>query len=538
MSTSFAKALAPLTQRMPRIVREHEVLRVTGWMPGDDPSAIARRAVAEVLKWAQRRAGGQLPAEAWDGRSFEFFSGGRNSSAVRLQTGASDIWAIRADDPDKTVPERVWTTEVVLGLLPGEPAKFGARLLVSTPEAELPIEPHTPGFVLQVAAKCRLMAGSQPVSSTPVDFIDGDDPDALIDHLLDPGRVLPTVVLTLPDAASAAGPLIHAESLARAVLGLAHVVIAHPTACWGLTERFGKRLSVFGGAARVYLPGFDDGADPYRHRLILAGELASADGLARATRWLRDTAAQESVRRTRLGSDVLTFATIRSAALELYQASLREGAASETEQLSAAQAQIVALQSQIDALKGEQDYYVTEYQKERERTEVAEAQAQASAYRIQALSDQLKSAGDDPDQGIVLPTQWSDLSDWCDRQFAGRLVLTPRARRGVRKPEFEVVDTAARCLLWLATEGRDQRIHGGGSLSNIPIMNGIQNAPCGADTYEFDWNGRRFSADWHIKNGGNVRDPVRCLRIYYCFDEQTQQIIVSDLPAHRRTGAT
>lgn len=75
-------------------------------------------------------------------------------------------------------------------------------------------------------------------------------------------------------------------------------------------------------------------------------------------------------------------------------------------------------------------------------------------------------------------------------------------------------------------------------MSNVTIMDGIQNASCGADTYDFDWNGRRFSADWHIKNGGNTRDPIRCLRIYYCFDTQTQQIVVADMPAHRRTGAT
>lgn len=75
-------------------------------------------------------------------------------------------------------------------------------------------------------------------------------------------------------------------------------------------------------------------------------------------------------------------------------------------------------------------------------------------------------------------------------------------------------------------------------MSNVTIMDGIQNASCGADTYDFDWNGRKFSADWYIKNGGNTRDPIRCLRIYYCFDPQTQQIIVSDMPAHRRTGAT
>jgi hypothetical protein len=82
------------------------------------------------------------------------------------------------------------------------------------------------------------------------------------------------------------------------------------------------------------------------------------------------------------------------------------------------------------------------------------------------------------------------------------------------------------------------RISGGGSLREIVVEEGIRNSPCGEDTYEFDWSGRKFSADWHIKNGGNTRDPSRCLRIYYCFDEQTQQIIVSDMPAHRRTEAS
>ncbi|MDM7459966.1 MAG: hypothetical protein P3W94_011615, partial [Paracoccus sp. (in: a-proteobacteria)] len=115
---------------------------------------------------------------------------------------------------------------------------------------------------------------------------------------------------------------------------------------------------------------------------------------------------------------------------------------------------------------------------------------------------------------------------------------TPNAHRGTRKPLFQDVEIAARSLLWLATEGRDRFRNGGGALANIPIFDGAQNAPCGADEFDFDWNSRRFSAEWHIKNGGNTRDPQRCLRVYYCFDQQTQQIIVADMPAHRRTGAT
>lgn len=539
MSNSMTEALSHFASRMPRVVREHEVLRVAGWMPGDSPGANADAAIGEVLKWAQKRCGGRLPSEAWQRKSFDYLSGGRNSSCVHLQSGSSDLWAIRADDPDKNVAERVWTTEVVVGLLPDQPTKFSARLLVSTPEAELQIEPHTPGFIQQVAKTCHLMSGSRRLSAEPLVFETEADGEDLIELLLDPGRQLPTFVLTLADDGAGKAPWIDTDALSRALLGIGHVALAHPEPTWRMTREFGKLRSVFGGAARVYLPGFTEDADPYGHRLVLANQVETAEGAARITRWMRQLAAQESVRRAKLGRDVVPFAAIRSASLELRQQTLRNEDASESDQLVAANERIAALEKQVASLTVEQDYYVYEFESERERAEIAEAQAQKSAYRIQQLTEQLTSKGDDPNQDIGAPLSWSELSDWCDQNLAGRLVLTPNAHRGTRKPLYQDFEAAARCLLWLATDGRDQRINGGwGTMSNVTIMDGIQNAPCGADAYEFDWNGRRFSADWHIKNGGNTRDPVRCLRIYYCFDQQTQQIIVADMPAHRRTGAT
>ena len=532
-------ALAPLENRMLRVVREHEVLRVAGGMPGDDPAAVANAAIGEVLKWAQRRCGGQLPPEAWERESFDYLSGGRNSSCVHLKSGSSDLWTIRADDPDKTVAERVWTTEVVVGLLPDQPAKFSARLLVSTPEADLQVEPHTPGFIQQVVENCRLISGQKLLSVAPAVHETEEDAEDLIDFLIDPSRQLPIFVVTLAEDGQADHPTLDTAALSRAMLGIAHVALLHPSATWRLTERFGKFKPVFGGAARVYLPGFSDDADPYIHRLVLANQLDTLEGAARATRWMRQLAAQESVLRTKLGRDVLTFAAIRNANLQLRQQNLRNEDASTTDQLAATNDRIDALERQIASMDSEQDYYIAEYEKERARAELSESQAQKSAYRIQQLTDYLKAKGDDPDKDIAIPASWQELSAWCDEQLSGRLVLTPSAHRGARNPVFTDVETVARCLLWLASECRGQRINGGGgSINNLTIMDGIQNASCGADTYEFDWNGRRFSADWHIKNGGNTRDPIRCLRIYYCFDPQTQQIIVADMPAHRRTGAT
>lgn len=537
--TSMSEALSRLSQRMPRVVREHEVLRVAGRMLQDDASKAAEAAIKEVLKWAERRCGGRLPAEAWRHETFEYFSGGRNSNCVRLKSDNSDLWAIRADDPDKNIAERIWTTEVVIGLVPNQRARFSARLLVSTPENELLIEPHTPGFVQQVVETCRLARGKYPLSVEPIRVESQDEAADLFSHLVDPQREMPTFVITLPSDADTTHPNLDVDGLCRAMLGIAHVAIINASMTWCLTEKFGRFRSAFGGAARVYLPGFTEAADPYSHRLVLADQINTPEGASRCVRWMRQLAAGESVRRTKLGRDVLAFSDIRNASLQLRQETLENEGASDAEQLKAANDRIAALKNDIEQKTTEQNYYVEEYEREHERAELAEKKAQTAAYRIRELTELLKSRGDDPDQSISIPTSWDALPDWCDEHFSGRLALTSPARRGAKDPEFRDVETAARCLLWLATDCRDQRINGSGApMSNVTIMEGIQNASCGSDTYEFDWNGRRFSADWHIKNGGNTRDPARCLRIYYCFDEQTQQIIVSDMPGHRRTGAS
>lgn len=538
MPNRMQEALSDPARRMRREVREHEVLRITGRILGDHPDKFAKSAIDEFLKWVQGRCGGQLPADAWKHQSFEYLPGGRNSNCVHLTEGA-DIWAIRTDDPDKTVAGRNWTTEIVVGLLPNQPPRFSSRLLVSTPESDPRIEPHTPGFFRQVVKTCQLACGNQHISVKPWVLETAEDADELIEHLVDPKRHLPIFAVTLAERGRSDHPTLNTTDLGRAVLGIAHVALIHPAAAWRLTDRFGKSRSVFGGAARVYLPEFAEDADPYSHRLVLADQIATPEGTARRTSWFRQLAAEQSVRRTKLGYDVLSFAEIRNVTLKLRQQTLRKEKFSESEQLAIANDRITALEKGIEQQKSEQEYYVTEYVKERKRAEAAESQAYNSSARTQSLIGQLKAKGDDPDANIALPETWADLCDWCDKHLTGRLVLTPNARRGARNPDYRDVETAARCLLWLAADSRDTRIAGGsGSINNKTIMDGIQNASCGSDTYDFDWNGRRLSADWHIKNGGNTRDPSRCLRIYYCFDEQTQQIIVSDLPAHRRTGAS
>lgn len=540
MTTTPWDALRPLAGRMPKVVREHEVLRVVATVHGKDKHKSAEAARREVLVWVQNRSGGRLPAEAWEFREFEHLPGGRNSVAVRIKTDDADIWAIRADDPDKNVPGRVWTNEVVIGMANDKPCTFSARQLVNTAEDELDIEPHPPGFVQQVAERCTLACGPVDLSPAPWLLDSDDDAERLIELLFDPTRTLPLFVLSVAEAADDPNrPLLDASALARATLGIGHVVIVPAAFTWALTNRFGKQRSVFGGAVRAYLPGFSEDASPYGHRLVLADRISTPESVTQCTRWMRSLAASESIRRTRLGTDVLAFVTVRSAVRQLELQQLEQEGASDSQKLDAADARIKALEDSLKSAADLEALLINEHEQIKERAQAAEAQANAASYRIQQLLAQIKQRGQAPDANIQLPTSWTNFDDWCDQNLVGRVVLAPQARNGVRKPDYHYPDVAARCLLWLANDYRDHRLEGGeGSFRDHVLESGIRNSPCGADEFRIWWQGQQHTADWHIKNGGNTRDPRRCLRIYYFWDPTTQQVVIADMPAHRHSAAT
>jgi hypothetical protein len=358
--------------------------------------------------------------------------------------------------------------------------------------------------------------------------------------MVDPSRKLPLFVLTVPeDWVDQTKPLIDARALAKATLGIALVAVVPAAFTWILTERFGKQRSVFGGAARAYLYGFAEDSSPYAHRLVIANNLLAAGGAKQCMRWMRSLAGSESIRHTRLGNEVLAFASIRNSSLMQRQQRLASEGASDIEQLKAAQLRISTLEKQIEDEKASLEYFAYEHALAEERAETAEEQQRASAFRVQQLLDQIKTAGEAVDANISLPDSWKEFANWCDVNLAGRVVLSPAARRAVKSPEFGDISLAARCLLWLANDGREARISGGeGSLRDEPIEEGVRNAHCGSDAFDFEWQGNRYTADWHIKNGGNTRDPNRCLRIYYAWEPSTQQMIVAEMPLHRRTGAS
>jgi len=490
----------------------------------------------------QTRTVGRLPDAAWTHQSFDHLAGGRNCSAVRLSSEGEDIWVLRAEDPDKTVAGRVWTTEVAVLKESEQGARFTLRLVAGSTEPMLTIEPHVPGVVLQLIDSPGLSSGNfRRLSDKPVVIRSEIDAQLLIDALLDPARKLPVIVLSVPSNASdPEEPLLDAASLAKACAGLALVVVLPAQFSWALTERFGKKLSVYEGAARVYLPGFNEDASPFGgHQLILPQWISNPSQTMAASTRLRWTAASGSVRRLQLGSDVFSFAPLRAKQLEQKQLELNAEGASEKDQLAAAQKRIDLLAEQlIEKSRWEDDLYRLVAEAE-ERADSAETLARASGFRIQQLEAQITDRGGAPDESVRHPANWYEFSDWCDEELAGRIVLTPQARQGVKSPTFEDVELVARCLLWLANTFRTLKLEGAdGSLRDRVLESGIINAHCGNDSFEIEWQGRKRQVEWHIKNGGNTHDPKRCLRIYYFWDEASLQTVIARIPAHLRTDAT
>lgn len=536
MNTAFSEALAPLSKRMPRAVRDIEILRVSAQLEGEDYEASAEVARKEALKWAKKRAGRALPKAAWDLGDFELLVGGRSCTAILIENEALDLWALRVEDPDDNVAGRVWSTEIVIGGEVGSRPHVSLRLIVSTKEPDFSVEHHVPGPVLQMIEAPGLIRGARRLTSEPVTIQTQTDAEDLCDHLEDPERRLPIFVVALPDGSGK--PIINTTVLAKAVAGLARIVLVPAEMTWVLTKRFGKYRSVFDSGVRAYLRGFSATDDPFRHRLFLEANLREAGGGATCVRRLRALAAEVSISETRLGKDVLDFASVRTASRKLRKADRSNQAAPGEELLKTAEELVESLEKQIEEKDKEIDGYVAEVEATEDRAQAAEQENRSLLFRVRQLRAALAEGGEAQTEEPPLPQDWSEFTDWLDQTYPDKVLLTPAARRMARSPEFEDATLVARTIAWLATVQHDRRINGGGSLRDAQVENGILNSPCGGDTYAADWKGRRYEVDWHVKNGGNVRDPKRCLRIYYFWEAETQQTVIDHLPSHRRTSAT
>lgn len=517
-------------------VRERELLRFAAELIASDVQSAASDVRSCVLNWVTSQVGGTLPDIAWHGKSFEHLPGGRTCIGTAFADSERVFWSIRVDRPDTGVAQRVWTTEIVVGYVPQRSGVFfGLRLLVSTPEVFLDVKPAVPKVLRDVIDRYEIKQNGGVVKKYVWRVSGGTEAEGLIEDLLNPNRKLPYVVCSMEEGESKSR--LDINRLAKSVFGIAKVVLVDGEVSWLLTRRFGKGLSVYGGAVRVYLPGFSYDSNPYHHRLLLIGEGRRGKEFADSS--VRRIVASESLRQLSLGVDVVAFSDVRSVALDIERERLAQLDSEDAKKLEAAHRQIAALKDDLRRAEETQQWLSDEHQAIESRASELERKLNYAEVRNEQLLHQLQESGAKPDASISLPGSWDGFADWCDKFLHGRVVLSGPARKETKDPKFEDVDVAARCLLWLANDYRTSRLEGRGrDFQKEPVLDGIRNERCGADSFDVEWQKSRWRVEWHIKNGGNTRDPRRCLRIYYFWNDEDKIVVVANMPSHRRTGAT
>ncbi|WP_428274214.1 hypothetical protein [Candidatus Palauibacter sp.] len=559
--------------------------------PDDDGRPAIGPCRMAALRWVERRLTTGLPRRAHLYRSFDLDNGAARCRAVRERSSRGDLWGLHLAERPGTEAEVV--TELVVAVPADEQTP---TISVGTAAWPIPAvqtdDTLPPRILLDLASEVPLLQGGAPLAREPEAVWTPQRMQDFIAALLDPGRQLPVVAITEPTLGGDPHVILaRSRQVARALTGLATVTVLPQRFTYTLSDTVTKPLSVYDGAWRVYLPGFDHGARRFDHPVYLRNRVETAAGLERTTREVLRVVAGDRVRaRTddgfrfdsirptaqplakladriftlwrRLAAFARQAATIGgrilapAAALRGRDREMRRSRPSKAEtgietpraenaevpaqverkallrDLDAVRADLHAANRRNEALAGERD----RYRKLQAATREERDEARRDVRRLEGL---VRLLGGDP--GTSFPIAWEQLPAWCATALQGRVVLADPVRRDLGGALFEDVGLAAVCLHWLGHEYREARLRGGDSQLLGPIRGlagGIRNQRCGGDSFDFDWRGERYRVAWHLKNGGNTRDPRRCLRIYYFWDAARREVVIASMPAHRRSAIT
>jgi len=552
-NTPMAEALALARNRpMARNRREVEpVAQIQLYLHGSENRDAFQTARGEILKFVERCAGIALPREAWDGKSFST-DDVRTRRIEGIAIDSPRYWALRFDDDDRTVPMRSWVVETALAAKDIDgPVLFGLRLQCIARGENPKYDRWIPTFARDVIDACDARLDGVRATSLPWVVDTYDDVDRLVDLLRSENRTVDVVVLSLPEHSNdVSDELISRHRLARDLAGAAHVVAIGGQAAFHLTDRVGRKFSVFDQAVRTYRPGFDpDTESPFAHPLGLAGRIRKNVG---GPDGYRRFISSEVLRRTVEGAGALkrlpSFAQTKRTAAELNRRNARRSGSSNDELLKLAEDEIAQLKNDLESRARESDKLLEIAEAERETAKAEVSRLQSTVYNLQRKLESLEAAGGAATD-VPIPDNLRELEQWAATHLAGTVVLHSRALRGAKFSEYKDNSVVYQALLLLRDYYVPMRRHSGTEREQAFQRRcgelGIEDHPCFAgnrageqgDAYFIRIGQNRVQLDRHLKKGAG-REPRHCFRLYYCWDATTRQVVVGWLPSHLPTRAS
>lgn len=456
------------------------------------------------------------------------------------------FWAGRLRYADRSrgeapaVAGRTWTTEVVL-LSEPDGVRMGLQMFVATRRGvEFEVRYDRPELIPMLVRQFRLTS-LLPITERVPEL----SAAALARLLTDPRRRRSVVVLTPDDDKEAMFThVLDTTELGRQLLGIAWPAMLSREQTYELTKLMGKEWSVFGGAVRTYKPDLDFANDDFRrHPLVMVDRIrswhrAGKSGEAAFRQFLVEQCVRDLCDNRHPLRSGLTFDEIARRDIEG-----RRQAAESAELLPLALEEAESLRRERDDLSGKAeglrvDLEIAREELERERTEKASLLALNEKYLSLIKERGLTAAA-------PLPSSFEQIEDWCSAEFPGRLILLPRAVRSLKNARFKDVALVAESLRALAHEGREFHAGAPGGKQafeerlralGVEDRGAITDSRAGEQGDEYfvrfpPHSDRKRKLERHLAKGSD-HDPRNCLRIYYFFDEDSQTIVVGDLPGH------
>ena len=523
-------------------------LRADVLCPDGMENAFAR-IIGLVLPFVAKSLYAKLPPEAAEHRSFEIHDDDRLCECIAVPERM--LWAIRFKFASKD--GTAWYYDLAL-VREDDRLIFGMKIDTAFGADVKALQANLP--LVESLLGCGLLAQGRPVTANLWQVNTPEDVEELLALLEDPRRSLPVIAVSAVNwkawrfTPHAPGYLVNASYLADRVKGYAIVAQITFRGAYALTDAVGKTWSVFDGACRTYFPKVDfDNGSPAHHPFNLKDkiwfwEYEGERGERGFTSYLIDTAHRvASTSRTDWsGLYFVPDARILAAELEMAHAAHLANA---PERELAMRNQIAALQRKLQTEEDENADWLSELEKATEEAEYYKQENIALRSRLDALRAHLiRQSGESPDKEIPIPNNYKVMGEWVKEHLAGRLVLLPRAERAASKAEYTEVGMVYRALLILANEYRDSRMGTGTDKAfrealaqyGMDFSGSIDKSRAGQEGESYYVNypigtSQRVFLQFHLERG-NRHENRYCMRVYFFWDDDTNQVVVGWLPSH------
>ena len=504
-----------------------------------------------IYNWAKNKfVGLQMPSNIHN------FSKNRSGQEVNvLYNPEKPYFCIKASHPDKTVPGRFWTTEAEILVSNGK-VLLGVKLSYSTPvsqDKEM-IDYSVPVFVWKIYRNNGI-ADVRSLKSH-VWQIDEKNIDELYDFIQNRNRRMPVVVITESVNVEGVGGqylsgyLVNGERLATKVGLIAHVVFLADNVSQLWNEKVGRSWGVYNGAVRTYFPGADFSDETYmQHPLSVANRiLATHYEDEKGKEYIAGEAFEYVLMNNLRKYNTNVHLDWENIGHKFYFAANREELRNKERTVEDAVLLNEMYEEQIQQLekkiKNQEDEIITAMIAT-ENIEKELEENRQTIYRlnmrVESLTCQLEKLREGNQSDIPILNDYTQLVEWVETYFPGRLVLHNRAIRALKGAVFNDPELVFKALKLLGTTYYQMRM-GYVSLQEftdqctelgIEEAGSIADTVAGelGDTYFVSYHGKKCKLERHLRKG-KVRDPQFCMRIYFFWSEEESQIVIGSLPQH------